>query len=137
MCQYHSAKLITALTRFPEQELWEIEHTLIDMEHPGIAAWCLDYHVFTVGLNRGGVVHTKFATALDPVYSFLCEPQVGGPVSAAAPVVGDLVEMMFHWDQDVASQDAFLVWKALLSWTIGCENGCEPPVDTLVRLAYA
>ena len=131
----HSAKLITALTRFPEQELWDSKRTLIDLEHPGVSAWSLDYHVFTVGLNQGGVVHDKFVAALDAVYQILCVKHVDDPgaVGVAAPVVGDVGEAMFSSDDaDGTYEDAFLVWSALMSWTLDSE--AKSLDDTVVHL---
>ncbi len=119
--------------RSPERELYDKDGAaLIDLQHPGIAAWSLDYHVLTVGINQGGVVHAEFPTVLDGIYNLLCPQEVNAPLFPAAAIVSRLVEPMFHSHDDKADQDAFLVWRALMSWV------CEPEAshDALVRLEF-
>ncbi len=118
-------------SRFPERELYDKDGAaLIDLQHPGIAAWSLDYHVITVGINQGGVVHAEFPTVFDGIYNLLCPEEVSAPLFPATAIVSRLVETMFHSDDDEADQDAFLVWRALMSW------GFEPEAshEALVRL---
>ena len=134
ICADTAQKLINTMIRFPEQELWDNKRPLIDLEHPGVSAWSFDYHVFTIGLNRDGVIHHKFATALDAVYDLLCPKHIDGwgVVPVAAPVVAGLVEAVFHCDQDTASRNTFLVWSNLMSWTLECEASLDVTVH-LVR----
>ncbi|TFK86009.1 hypothetical protein K466DRAFT_168040 [Polyporus arcularius HHB13444] len=115
----------------PERELYDKDGAaLIDLQHPGIAAWSLDYHVLTVGINQGGVVHDEFPTVFDGIYSLLCPQEVSAPLFPAMAIVSRLVEAMFHSNDDEAAQDAFLVWRALMSWVFEPEASHE----ALVRL---
>ncbi|KAI0695682.1 hypothetical protein C8T65DRAFT_664933 [Cerioporus squamosus] len=119
----------------PERELYgEGEAALIDLEHPGIAAWSLDYHVLTIGLNRGGVVHAEFATVFDGIYNILYPQEVDTPLRSAVPIIGGLLEAMFHSDHDEAARNAFLVWRALMSWAFGSDSEAFP--DAFLRLEF-
>ncbi|RDX39537.1 hypothetical protein OH76DRAFT_719289 [Lentinus brumalis] len=112
----------------PERELHEDEAVLIDLERPGIAAWSLDYHVLTVGLNRGAVVYAELATVFGGIYDRLFPQEITTTPYLTTPIIGGLIAVISYSNQDEAAQDVTPIWTALIAWSVESETSYDAPI---------
>ncbi|RDX40641.1 hypothetical protein OH76DRAFT_313688 [Lentinus brumalis] len=99
----------------------EAKNDRIRLKHPGMAAWSLDHHVLTVGLDRGGVVHKRFAHVMDHFYALLCpeeRPTTHAPYHRALPVVSMVVPAMINSTFINERAAAVGLWQEVLSWVL-------------------
>ncbi len=121
-------RLTAVLSRSPERELHEDEAVLIDLERPGIAAWSLDYHVLTVGLNRGAVVYAELATVFGGIYDRLFPQEITTTPYLTTPIIGGLIAVISYSNQDEAAQDVTPIWTALIAWSVESETSYDAPI---------
>ncbi len=112
----------------------EAKNDRIRLKHPGMAAWSLDHHLLTVGLDRGGVVHKRFAHVMDHFYALLCQeerPTTHAPYHQSLPVVSMIVPAMFNSTFVNERAAAVRLWQEVFSWALDFSSQ-EPEYTKLI-----